>query len=46
MSHDKGNTFKIIKGTLEELNYSIHFQVMDGQAYVPQHRGAYYDCWI
>ena len=38
MSHDKGNTFKIIKGTLEELNYSIHFQVMDGQAYVPQHR--------
>lgn len=38
MSHDKGNTFKIIKGTLEELNYSIYFQIMDGQAYVPQHR--------
>lgn len=38
LSHDKGNTFKIIKGTLEELNYSIHFLVMDGQAYVPQHR--------
>lgn len=24
--------------TLEELNYSIHYQVMDGQTYVPQHR--------
>ncbi|MBQ3362585.1 MAG: DNA (cytosine-5-)-methyltransferase [Muribaculaceae bacterium] len=37
-SHDKGNTFRIICETLEELNYSIHYQVMDGQAYVPQHR--------
>lgn len=37
-SHDKGNTFKVIKETLEELNYSIHFQVMDGKAFVPQHR--------
>lgn len=38
MSHDKGNTFTIIKGTLEELNYSLHYLVMDGQTYVPQHR--------
>lgn len=38
ISHDKGNTFKIIKGTLEELNYSVHYLVMDGQTYVPQHR--------
>lgn len=37
-SHDKGNTFRIICETLEELNYSIHYQVMDGQTYVPQHR--------
>ena len=37
-SHDKGNTFRIIKETLEELDYSLHYQVMDGQAYVPQHR--------
>jgi DNA (cytosine-5)-methyltransferase 1 len=37
-SHDKGNTFRVIKDTLEELNYSIHYQVMDGQTYVPQHR--------
>ena len=37
-SHDKGNTFRIIRETLEELNYSIHYRVMDGQTYVPQHR--------
>ena len=37
-SHDKGNTFRIICETLDELNYSIHYKVMDGQAYVPQHR--------
>lgn len=37
-SHDKGNTFKVIKETLEELDYSIHFKVLDGQAFVPQHR--------
>lgn len=37
-SHDRGNTFKVIKETLEELDYSLHYQVMDGQAYVPQHR--------
>ena len=37
-SHDKGKTFRVIRETLEELNYSIHYQVMDGQTYVPQHR--------
>lgn len=38
VSHDKGNTFKVIKDTLEELRYSLHYLVMDGQTYVPQHR--------
>ena len=38
VSHDKGNTFRIICETLEELEYSIHYRVMDGQEYVPQHR--------
>lgn len=38
ISHDKGNTFKIIKKTLEELNYSVHAKVLDGQHFVPQHR--------
>lgn len=37
-SHDKGNTFRIIQETLEELDYSIYYEVMDGQTYVPQHR--------
>lgn len=37
-SHDKGNTFKVIRETLEELNYSLHYKVMDGKTYVPQHR--------
>ena len=38
VSHDKGNTFRVIRETLEELDYSIHYRVMDGQEYVPQHR--------
>lgn len=38
VSHDKGNTFKVIKSTLEELEYSIHYKVLDGKDYVPQHR--------
>ncbi len=38
MSHDKGKTWQVIRETLEELNYSIHALVMDGQTYVPQHR--------
>ncbi|TWW01361.1 DNA (cytosine-5-)-methyltransferase [Chitinophaga pinensis] len=38
VSHDKGNTFKVIKNTLTELGYTIHFQVLDGKHYVPQHR--------
>lgn len=37
-SHDKGNTFKIIKGALEELGYSFHFQILDGKHFVPRHR--------
>jgi len=38
ISHDKGKTFKVIKGTLEELGYSLHYKVIDGKGYVPQHR--------
>lgn len=38
VSHDKGRTFEIISGTLKELGYTLHFKVMDGQEYVPQHR--------
>lgn len=38
VSHDKGNTFKVIRSTIEELGYSLHYQVMDGKSFVPQHR--------
>ena len=39
LSHDKGNTFKVILQTLrDELGYEIHYKVIDGQHFVPQHR--------
>ena len=38
VSHDKGRTFKVITETLEELDYSIHYKVLDGKSFVPQHR--------
>lgn len=38
VSHDKGNTFKVIKSTLEGLNYSFNHRVLDGKYFVPQHR--------
>ena len=39
LSHDKGNTFKVIVQTLrDELGYEVHYKVIDGQHFVPQHR--------
>ena len=38
VSHDNGRTFKVITETLEELDYSIHYKVLDGKSFVPQHR--------
>jgi len=39
LSHDNGNTFKVIKQTLQDqLKYEIHCKVVDGQHFVPQHR--------
>ena len=39
LSHDKGNTFKVVLQTLrDELGYDIHYKVIDGQRFVPQHR--------
>lgn len=37
-SHDKGNTFKVIMESLEELDYEVFYDIIDGQNYVPQHR--------
>jgi len=38
VSHDKGKTFMVITETLKELGYSIHYKVLDGKHFVPQHR--------
>lgn len=39
VSHDKGKTFRVICKVLqEELGYHIHWKVIDGQHFVPQHR--------
>lgn len=37
-SHDHGNTWKVIMESLEELDYDVHTQILDGQMFVPQHR--------
>lgn len=38
ISHDKKQTFKVITEVLTELGYSLHYKVLDGKYYVPQHR--------
>jgi DNA (cytosine-5)-methyltransferase 1 len=38
VSHDKGNTFRVITSTLKELGYSVHSKVLDSKYFVPQHR--------
>ncbi len=39
LSHDKGHTFDVICRTLrDELGYHIHYRVIDGAHFVPQHR--------
>lgn len=38
VSHDKGKTFLVISEALKELGYNIHYKVLDGKYYVPQHR--------
>lgn len=37
-SHDRGRTFKIIRESLEELDYAVFYKILDGQDFVPQHR--------
>lgn len=41
--HDKGRTFDIIKGTLEELGYTVHARVLNSRNFgVPQNRERIY----
>ena len=43
VAHDKGRTFEVIKGTLEDdLGYDVHTQIIDGAKVVPQHRERVY----
>lgn len=42
-AHDKGNTFKVIRQTLEdELGYYVYSKVLDARTMVPQHRERIY----
>ncbi len=39
ISHDKGRTFDVIRRTLtKDLGYHIHYRVIDGAHFTPQHR--------
>lgn len=39
ISHDGGNTFRVILRTLkEELGYHVSYRIIDGKGWVPQHR--------
>jgi DNA (cytosine-5)-methyltransferase 1 len=39
VSHDRGNTFRVILEILEkELGYKVFHKIIDGQHFVPQHR--------
>lgn len=37
-SHDKGNTWRVVMETLDELDYEVFSDVLDGQMFSPQHR--------
>lgn len=39
LSHDKGNTFNVILKTLkDDLGYDVHYKIIDGKHFTPQHR--------
>lgn len=42
LSHDKGNTFRIIMHALHELGYEADYKVIDARHWVPQHRERIY----
>lgn len=43
VSHDKGNTFRVIMSVLtEQLGYHVHWKVIDGKSWTPQHRERIY----
>ncbi len=38
ISHDKGNTFRVIEKTIKELGYSFSYKIINAESYVPQRR--------
>lgn len=43
MNHDNGNTWKVILDVFNDLNYDIHFKVLNSKDYgIPQHRERVY----
>lgn len=38
LSHDHGNTFRVIQASLTDLGYNLEHRVIDAQTWVPQHR--------
>lgn len=38
LSHDKGNTMRVILHSLDELGYDVDHKVIDARSWVPQHR--------
>jgi DNA (cytosine-5)-methyltransferase 1 len=38
MSHDRGNTFRVIRACLEERGYNLSWRVVDASPWVPQRR--------
>ena len=42
LSNDKGNTFKIIQKSIEELGYSFYYKVINSKLLVPQNRKRVY----
>ncbi|MFN3973471.1 MAG: DNA (cytosine-5-)-methyltransferase [Gemmobacter sp.] len=38
LSHDRGNTMRVILHALDELGYEVDYRVIDARSWVPQHR--------
>lgn len=38
ISHDKGNTWRVIQASLRELGYTVFSKIIDAAHFVPQHR--------
>ena len=38
VSHDRGNTFRVIRESIDSLDYELSWKILDGSMFVPQHR--------